>query len=214
MEENEGNRVSVNSKRQFSVRHVLWLIFATSVLLALVVQVRHVGFVAFCFAAALVIGLWTRNRRLVASSLTALLVFVATYLACWLDMGYMHRMGSPHPYRLEEVRRIQHALTEYAKQNGAYPESLAELEVASRPWDPLCDWWNHPFRYKRTANDYELSSLGRDGKTGGVGLDSDIVIDKELKNVYVVRLTLSQFAFETAGSIHVFWSACIARSHA
>lgn len=205
-------------KCRFSVRQLLLAILATSVLLALIVQLRHVGFATTCFLAGLGTGVWARNTRLILSSITALLVFVTTYLACWLQIGYVHRMGSPHRlYANFQVRQLRDALMKYSETNGQFPDSLGELENVQgfylefdQTSAAFLDGWKHPFRYMKTTRGFELVSLGRDGKAGGVGLDADVWVSEEVQTFHKVRLPLHQFVFETAGSRIVFWSACIA----
>ena len=80
---------------QFSVLHLLLAFVFLSVLLALVTQFKHVGFVAFCFLAATVVGWWLRKWRLMLAGLTALCVFVISYAACRIQNGHASFIERP-----------------------------------------------------------------------------------------------------------------------
>ena len=56
----------------------------------------------------------------------------------------------------------------------------------------LLDSWNQPFEYSIQNNNYVLTSFGRDGKPGGIGLDCDLT-NLQPKPPQS-QLTLSQFA--------------------
>ncbi|MFC1758743.1 type II secretion system protein GspG [Planctomycetota bacterium] len=150
-------------------------------------------------------------------SLTALSVFVSTYLACWAQMGYVHKMGTPQPFyhTRYQVQEIQQALARYREANGSFPDSLDALKGIEEnglnlQQYQLLDEWKRPFHYQNRVNRYELISLGRDGVPGGVGLDSDVTFDDGLGNAASIRLPLYQFALETAGGEIIFRMACLA----
>ncbi len=87
--ENQDDDTPVKRERvQFSIRHLLLAFLSLSVLLALATQFKHVGFVAFCFLAATVVGWWLRKWRLMFAGLTALCVFIISYVACWTQIGH------------------------------------------------------------------------------------------------------------------------------
>ncbi len=205
-------------RTQFYLHHILLLFVALGVLLALVTQLRHVGFVAYCFISAAATGRWLRNWRLMTAGLTAISVFVITYLACWVQMGYGPRMHSwPMQYGRYQFEQIHEALSKYDRKKGSFPDSLsdlADLEDHSLPFDEAgelwwFDGWNRPFHYEKTPDGFRLGSLGRDGVAGGVGLDADLFFGDELTNERT-RLPLRQFLFETTGSGGVFMAAVLA----
>ena len=77
----------------------------------------------------------------------------------------------------QEMQDIISLLQQYFETNDAYPtttEGLAAL--AGLGSVPKNDPWGNPYVYTSPGafNDYELSSLGADGKPGGEGDDSDI----------------------------------------
>ena len=91
-----------------------------------------------------------------------------------------------------DLRTISAALKMYRLDNGAYPtteqglQALSERPTAAplpRTWpeegylaEVPRDPWDRPYLYRRspTGGSFELSSLGRDGKPGGEGVDADI----------------------------------------
>ena len=210
---------NISAKRgrvQFSVRHLLLAIVSLSVLLALATQFKHVGFVIFCFLAAAVTGWRLKKWRLMSAGLTALCVFVITYVACWTQVGqasFMHR----EPYETTHYifLSLDEALSQYAQQTGAFPTSLGDMAHTGSyalyfdESGELLDGWGHPLDYRKTVDGFEAASLGRDGLAGGVGLDADVFLGDDFPD-RARQLPLKQFLFETRGSGAVFWMAALA----
>ncbi len=89
-----------------------------------------------------------------------------------------------------QVEAIARALESYRLDNGAYPSAASGLAaLRSRPanqprWngpylqkDVPLDPWGNPYVYRPVAangRDFELYSLGRDGRPGGAGDNADI----------------------------------------
>lgn len=91
-----------------------------------------------------------------------------------------------------DMRTISAALKMYRLDNGDYPttdQGLAALAVKPtteplpRNWSPEGylerppqDPWGHPYVYRYPANDgnFELKSLGKDGKPGGEDINADL----------------------------------------
>jgi general secretion pathway protein G len=90
-----------------------------------------------------------------------------------------------------DLRGIENALKFYRLDNFSYPTSEQGLEaLVSRPNDPnLRNWkpggyldripkdpWSNPYLYLNPGNHGEIDiyTLGRDGRPGGEGLDTDI----------------------------------------
>ena len=201
---------------QFTLQSLILVFVALQVLLGFTVFLKHVGFVLSCFAIATGLGWRLRKWRLMAAALTGLLVFLATYVACWVGMGYQSQMH----YRVSEYARhglieIESRLAEYAEEKGEFPDSLrdlADLESFNVKVDEhgnVSDWWGHPYHYKKTAEGFELAILGRDGAFGGTGLDADIYLSED-RNLPESRLPPKQYLFETAGSGSVFFVAVVA----
>ncbi len=94
-----------------------------------------------------------------------------------------------------DLKTISAALKMYRLDNGDYPstdQGLAALSAkptgspAPANWAPggyldqvPADPWGKPYTYRSPGDDdagFELSSLGKDGKAGGDGVDADVAI--------------------------------------
>lgn len=84
-----------------------------------------------------------------------------------------------------QMQMFETALDTYFLDVGEYPKNLNELRSSAAPgWDgpyikkdiPL-DPWNNPYQLSvpgPNGEAYVIQSLGKDGKTGGEGEDSDL----------------------------------------
>lgn len=187
-----------------------------SVMLALVTQLKHVGAVAACCLAGMVLGRTLGKPALLQSSVTALLVFTITNLACWMSIGDSHVMEyRPSMLARAELEWLSDTLAKHAEAEDALPDRLADV-FGLNGWafrqdssGQLLDPWGHPYHYRPTGDRFELASLGRDGRSGGVGLDADVTLDGG-SSPPLTRLPISQFLFETTGSRSVFLVALAA----
>lgn len=227
MTRDEGNPSGAPKRNRFrfNLSTLLWFVVLIAVALGLVAHLRHVGFVVACFIAGIAAGWWTRRWGLSAASLTALLVFTVTYLVFWVQLGsYLPEFVQADL----DLRYIGEALSKYAEATGHLPDSLGEM--TDLEGDPLrysrigqrLDYWHHPYHYQKKADGFELASLGRDGKIGGVGLDADIFLGRDIFWIHPkffpvsqerrakARLPLSQFLFDTLDSGWEFMAATVA----
>lgn len=198
-------------RAQFSLRHVFAVIVALSVCLALVTQLRHLGWALSVGVVGLGVGWWRGDWRLSAAAGTALSIFVLTYLASWVRMDEELMQIRP----VGETRYIFHrnstAIDEYKSINGSLPESLHELDVNTLSVLPRIDGWGGEIRYRRHDDEYELISFGRDRQPGGAGLDADLVYrSAEPSQPKFAPLTVRQFLFEADGSGGIFQAAVVA----
>lgn len=85
------------------------------------------------------------------------------------------------------------ALDNYRLDNGSYPSTQQGLAaLRTKPSEALPNWrgpylrkevpmdpWGHPYAYRspgvRNPNGFDLSTLGKDGKEGGSGEDTDLI---------------------------------------
>lgn len=201
---------------QFTLQSLLILFVAVQVVLGFTAFLKHIGFVLSCFAIAAGLGWWLRKWRLMAAASTGLLVFLTTYLACWVGMGYQSRMH----YRTSLFTRpnfaaIEEMLAGYAEENGEIPNALSDLaDVEGFYFEVdehgnVLDSWRHPYHYEKTTDGFELATLGRDGAFGGSGLDADIYSAEDW-NPPESRLPPKQYLFETPASRGVFVAAVLA----
>ena len=204
---------TVPSDRQFALWHLFTLILVLAIVLALVTQLRHVGFIAAAFVVGGAAGLWRRDWRLAAACATALVIYVATYLASWLPLGHDHVMEPQ--LRLvtrSNLQQLEWMVQRHADELGEFPKTLKEAaDHVGEPNFPLQDPWGNEFHYRRTDLGFELASFGRDGRSGGVGLDADIVVPQPGEpSTKLHRLPLRQFLFEAQGSNQLFVIATLA----
>ena len=132
---------------------------------------------------------------------TAALVFGLVYSIAWTvlrqpvvsgDYGEASRLTMMK----NDFLQIRKALSDFTREHGHYPNSLKDLpEFKDRK--PV-DRWRRPYYYHSTEKGFQLLSLGRDGKPGGLGLDADI--DSEGENNIRVEPTFFQFLWEGVGS--------------
>ena len=110
---------------------------------------------------------------------------------------------------------IDGSLNDYQKTHGTFPQSLSDpiFEFANGNAYHLQDSWNRPILYSVEGNGFRLSSFGRDGVPGGIGLDSDWSYhssDREpyrspFRNTPDIRLPLWQFLFDTPSTFGILF---------
>jgi len=87
-----------------------------------------------------------------------------------------------------QLQTLSGKIEQYQADVGRLPETLDNLVHApanANGWlgpysrdEELQDPWHHPIEYRRPGDEgrqYQLTSLGADGKTGGEGVDKDMV---------------------------------------
>jgi general secretion pathway protein G len=122
------------------------------------------------------------KRRIAANhgfTLLELLVVVVIIglLAGYVAPRYFSQVGkSEVQVARAQIDSLEKALDQYRLDKRRYPtaeEGLAAVQPylkKSLPADP----WGRPYVYRATGADVEITSLGRDGKSGGQGEDADI----------------------------------------
>lgn len=142
----------------------------------------------------------SRDRRAInhpEAGLTLIeMIVVLAIIALVAALIVPNVIGRPDEARVTvartDIRTISAALKMYRLDNGDYPtteQGLAALatkpgsEPLPRNWSPEgylaqvpVDPWGRPYvyRYPGSMGGFDLSSLGRDGKPGGEGLDADL----------------------------------------
>jgi len=115
--------------------------------------------------------------RLVLSSIAGLIIFGIGINATWTS-------SQGHAPLLQRMTRkymgiVDSDIQAYHKKHGKWPASLNVVGLDpdfpdNNDGNVWVDSWGRPYVYRVTKNSYSLMSYGRDGKPGGVGLDSDI----------------------------------------
>ncbi|MDO4627723.1 MAG: type II secretion system protein GspG [Planctomycetia bacterium] len=124
------------------------------------------------------------------------ILFGMTVVALWGHL-VLNMADMPSSYLREKPSEtcskavlLEKRLEEFREKNGNYPETLAFL-----PEEERLDSWGKPFQYDLREGKWEITSLGADGKSGGVGLDLDLkftVGRDSVVYIYQTKLTLSQ----------------------
>ena len=106
-----------------------------------------------------------------------LLLGLGLALVVVLVVAFFGALGRDSPSQQQvhgDFERLHAALEAYVADGGKLPEEgdLSFLVPKYLPTPPL-DPWGHPYEYLSNGERVILSSLGRDGKHGGIGEDED-----------------------------------------
>ncbi len=136
-----------------------------------------------------------RTLREAGFTLLELLVVIVIIglLAGYVAPRYFGQVGkSEVQVARAQIDSLEKALDQYRLDTRHYPQALEALN--SKP-DNEANWsgpylkksvpndpWGRPYVYRvpGTKGDYDLYSLGRDGKPGGTGEDADIGIETQV----------------------------------
>lgn len=134
-----------------------------------------------------------RQRGFTLIELLVVLAILAMLVALVAPTA-IHQLGSAkHKVAEQSIARIAGILDLYRIDVGSYPTTEQGLQaLVTQPpgvagWNgpylkddsSLNDPWGRPFLYaspsQRPRHDFDITTLGSDGKTGGSGEDADIV---------------------------------------
>jgi Type II secretion system (T2SS), protein G/zinc-ribbon domain len=116
---------------------------------------------------------------------TAIALFVA-----WQNYRGDDDMSVQRYVTRMELRHLQDAVDDYRHNFGSVPVSIQNLRGAKQE----LDGWGHPFLYVASGTNYLITSLGRDNRPGGKGLDCDLTNRDPFPSASA--LTLKQFFFD------------------
>jgi hypothetical protein len=140
-------------------------------------------------------------QRVLIAGAMAVAVFMIPFLCTWLGEASM-QFESELKMTYLHLPGVENAIRAYRREYGVFPASLKDLlttkhyrgPARSDPNGDILDGWGRPFAYSHSDDHFEVISLGRDGKPGGVGLDHDLSSDRNsIKQSFP---TLRQFLFE------------------
>jgi general secretion pathway protein G len=106
-------------------------------------------------------------------------IVIIGLLAGYVAPRYFSQVGkSEVQVARAQIDALEKALDQYRLDKRRYPtaeEGLAAVQPYLKKTLPN-DPWGRPYVYRAasTSGDFEVISLGRDGKTGGTGEDADI----------------------------------------
>ncbi len=97
------------------------------------------------------------------------------------------------------LKHLADSIAAYRQQFGVSPQSLGDLVKISNAFSyeeeqhPI-DGWGHPMVLSTNATNLVVTSYGRDGKPGGIGLDYDLTTEN--RDPKEARPTFKQFLYE------------------
>ncbi len=120
---------------------------------------------------------WKKDLPALAGGWTSFSMFVITVLASWIQSGTM-QFSHLRDFRTLQYHfgSIERSLNDYHKTHGSWPPSLSDPSFQLPNGDDsyeLKDPWNRLILYTVEGDGFRLSSFGRDGVPGGIGLDTD-----------------------------------------
>lgn len=117
--------------------------------------------------------------RLVVSLVVGLLVLL---ISLGVAFGQFCRSAIRYTQSLTltDIGEVREAVEADRQEEGVLPRALPDSSQVTRRVDetgtPL-DWWGRPLHYWTDGTHYRITSHGRDGRPGGVGLDYDLSSD-------------------------------------
>lgn len=140
---------------------------------------------------------WPRGVRGGVSAFVGVFMAGICLYSAWQTVAVGHSgMVEHRKPTVRDLQRHRSILDEYRKEHGRDP---TEEEWRGKVTGySLVDGWGRPYRYEAADGDSEgrrrVTSLGRDGRPGGVGLDADLSTSDLIPERS--RITLWQFLFE------------------
>jgi len=151
-------------------------------------------------------------------------VTLIAFVAVWRNVVQTTNT-SPPPFRMYinvcvsqshtqwTLEDLAQAIPAYQQRTNALPATLDDLRTLEdsdrfgfEGTPGLLDGWRRPFKYVTDGTTYTVTSLGRDGRPGGVGLDCDLTLVTPRPPSAAV--TFSQFLFDCPTGEAV--GACVA----
>jgi len=122
----------------------------------------------------------TGMRFILAAAAGFAVAFIATLVA-WQSIAPMHNVRYDQWFTQRSIEDINRAIPAYQQLTNSLPQKLDDLHVLQQTYwlrfdknQRLVDGWDRPFAYSTDGTNYTVTSFGRDGKPGGIGLDCDI----------------------------------------
>jgi hypothetical protein len=136
--------------------------------------------------------------------IVGVVVFATSVLASWIHMREPGVGSTEQRFTQSMMESLDRDLHTYHDEHGEWPESLCDLhETWCAEYGEPYDGWQRPLIYSVRGDGFELRSLGRDARPGGIGLDADLYSDH--RNEQAARLPFRQFFHDTpTGGNRVF----------
>lgn len=149
-------------------------------------------------------GLPHWKQRLILSLLVGIVMTAVPLLSGWQSVRSPAGVAEPKRAWIQLVT-ILGFVKEFQREHNRLPTSLSEIQdgVGTLRRD-FNDPWGHPLEFAISDNEFRVTTYGRDGQPGGVGLDADLSTDN--LSPPEANLTLQQYLFEIdSGSV---WLSC------
>ncbi len=130
-----------------------------------------------------------RHRGFTLLELLVVMVIVGL-LAAYVGPKYFTQIGKSEVKTTRaQMVGLEKALAQFRLDVGSYPSTEQGLKALITKPNNLTKWdgpyldkalppdpWGHPYAYKAPGEhgEFDLASMGRDGRPGGDGLDADI----------------------------------------
>ena len=126
--------------------------------------------------------------RPLGAFLVFLVVMFAIHVAfCWRLTAYYPNswLRESQEQTVLAMYRLAERLEQYRKEHGVFPDCLDKLfteqdRSASMKKYDLSDGWKHPLFYTTDGRNWQIYSLGSDGRPGGAGIERDIYCNNEM----------------------------------
>ena len=218
-----GGPVANESPKRFedswrTVFYALYIVATVAIMQSAPQPARIVAIAAWLLSWAM-FNTWKKDKPALAGGWVSFFMFVITVIASWISSGTMQ---SSHLLKVRTLqvhfRSIERSVNDHHQSHGSYPKSLTDPIFASpdgRDSSYFRDPWNRPILCNVDGDGFRLSSFGRDGVPGGIGLDSDWLYrssDADLSpfsNTPDVRLPLWQFLYDTPSTSGILVSAVL-----
>ncbi len=127
------------------------------------------------------------NRK----GMTLIEIMIVLAIIAGISALLLPRMqGATDKAKVKETKihmgQLSNALQMYYTDCNKYPQTLEGLTKADpncSNWGPepyikvIKDRWDHDYVYEVNGGEYHLKSLGKDGREGGSGYDTDITLE-------------------------------------
>lgn len=143
-------------------------------------------------------GLCARKKDFASSTgaVVTWLLIAITILSAWISNGTLTQTHS-RLYRevVGNMTAVAERIEEFRDEHCYLPATFAQVELPDG-WYDRYDPWGREFVYRQEGDGFQIQSLGRDGRPGGRGLDSDWEYSAD--QVYPdPQLPLGQYLFGT-----------------
>jgi len=112
------------------------------------------------------------NRRMVLLAVILPLFAFAGFIAL---LNSLATRITPREMTVTAMGETEYRIGMYFSEHGGLPADFSVLPVRSGYMNSTTDGWGRPLIYDRTNDGFSLTSLGRDGVSGGTEEDEDVV---------------------------------------